>query len=334
MKSAPIAEKQIKLKINAAWLSLIVGIILFLVKTGAFILTGSKAIFSDALESIVHIVAIVIFLYSIILSSKPADKSHLYGHGNIEYFSAGIEGLLIIVAAITIFYYSIIDLMGTPQPKELDYGTYLIAFSAIVNVFLGYHLINVGKKTNSIALVADGKHILTDVFTSTGIVIGLIIVQITDYYIMDPIIAMIVAINILFTGYRLIRSSIGGLMMETDTELLEQISEILINQQKDYIIDIHHLRFWQSAEKVFIDFHMTLPYYFNIKQAHDIEDEISQKFFNVIPNSEVRMHFDFCEPSLCKYCNYQECNVRSEKFSKQIKWDSDKLLASEINLPK
>jgi cation diffusion facilitator family transporter len=334
MKSEPLSQDQIKLKINAAWLSLIVGIILFLVKTGAFLITDSKAIFSDAIESIVHIVAIIIFLYSIILSSKPADKSHLYGHGNIEYFSAGIEGFLIIVASITIFYFSIIDLLGTPQPKELDYGTYLIAFSAIVNIFLGYHLVNVGKKTNSIALVADGKHILTDVFTSTGIVIGLIIVLITDYYIIDPIIAMLVAINILFTGYRLIRSSIGGLMMETDHDLLEQISELLINQQKDYIIDIHHLRFWQSAEKVFIDFHMTLPYYFNIKQAHDIEDEISKAFFNAIPNSEIRMHFDFCESTLCKYCNYQKCDVRSEIFSEQIKWDSDKLLASEINLPK
>ncbi len=334
MKSKSIPQSEIKQKIRAAWLSLIVGILLFLIKTGAFFLTNSKAIFSDALESIVHLVAIVIFLYSIILSSKPADKSHLYGHGNIEYFSAGIEGLLIIVAAITIFYFSILDLLGTPQPKELNYGTLLIAFSAILNVFLGYYLIRIGKKTNSIALVADGKHILTDVVTSTGIVIGLVIVLFTDYYIIDPIIAMLVAINILFTGYRLIRSSIGGLMMETDPELLDLISELLINQQKDYIIDIHHLRFWQSAEKVFIDFHMTLPYYFNIKQAHDIEDEISNAFFNLIPNSEIRMHFDYCDSTLCKYCNYQKCDVRSESFSKQITWDSDKLLASEINLPK
>jgi len=333
MKSKSIPKSEIKKKIRAAWLSLIVGILLFLIKTGAFFLTNSKAIFSDALESIVHLVAIVIFLYSIILSSKPADKSHLYGHGNIEYFSAGIEGLLIIVAAITIFYFSILDLLGTPQPKELNYGTLLIGFSAIVNVFLSRYLINVGKKTNSIALVADGKHILTDVFTSTGIVVGLLIVLFTGYYIIDPIIAMLVAINILFTGYKLIRSSIGGLMMETDHKILEQISELLINHQKDYIIDIHHLRFWQSAEKVFIDFHLTLPYYFNIKQAHDIEDEISNAFFSIIPNSEVRMHFDFCDSSLCKYCNYQKCDVRSESFSKQIKWDSDKLLASEINIP-
>ncbi len=333
MKSEPMSKTKIKQKINAAWLSLIVGIFLFLIKTTAFFLTDSKAIFSDAIESIVHIVAIIIFLYSIILSSKPADKSHLYGHGNIEYFSAGIEGFLIVVAAITIFYFSIVDLLGTPQPKQLNYGTILIAFSALVNLFLGFYLVKIGKQTNSIALVADGKHILTDVITSSGIVIGLIIVLITKINFIDPIIAMLVAINILFTGYKLIRSSIGGLMMETDHNLLDEITTLLINHQKDYIIDIHHLRFWQSAEKVFIDFHITVPYFFNIKQAHNIEDEISNAFFISIPNSEIRMHFDYCDSTLCKYCNFSKCDVRSEKFTEQIKWDSDKLLSHEINLP-
>ncbi len=333
MKSKSIPNNEIKLKVRTAWFSVVVGILLFLIKTAAFFLTDSKAIFSDAMESIVNIVAAIFALYSIVLSSKPADKNHLYGHGNIEYFSAGIEGLLIIFAAVTIFYYSIISLLETPQPKELDYGTLLIAFSAIVNVALGYYLVKIGEKTNSIALVADGKHILTDVITSVGVIIGLLIVLATDYYIIDPIVAMIVAVNILFTGYRLIRSSIGGLMMETDDKLLSKITDILMNLQKDYIIDIHHLRFWQSAEKVFIDFHLTLPYFFNIKKAHEIEERISEKIFEKIPNSEIRMHFDYCDSTLCKYCSYKNCEVRSEDFSIPIKWNSDKLLANEINLP-
>lgn len=325
-------DKQIKLKVNAAWLSLIVGLVLFFVKMFAFFLTDSKAIFSDAIESVVHIVATMVALYSIILSSKPADKSHLYGHGNIEYFSAGIEGLLIIMAAITIFYFSILDLMGTPQPKELDYGTSLIAFAGVVNLVLGLHLIKTGKKTNSIALEADGKHILTDSYTSLGIVIGLLIVLATGLYIIDPIIAILVALNIVYTGYNLIRESIGGLMMETDEELLLKITNAFGKVKEPHTIDVHQLRFWKSAEKVFIDFHLTLPYYYNVKQTHNIEENITDIFVHKIPNSEIRIHFDFCESDLCKFCNVESCNERKENFSQKSLWSNDKLIGSPIHL--
>jgi len=332
MKTTYTTEELIKLKVNAAWLSLIIGILLFGVKMFAFFLTNSKAIFSDALESIVHIVATLVALYSIILSSKPADKSHLYGHGNIEYFSAGTEGLLIIIAAVTIFYFSILDLLGTPQPKELDYGTALIALAGIVNLVLGLHLVKTGKKTNSVALIADGKHILTDSFTSIGIVIGLIIVLFSGILILDPIIAILVAVNIVYTGYKLIRESISGLMMETDEELLVHITNIFNDIKKTYLIDIHQLRFWKSAEKVFVDFHLTLPFYYTVKQSHDIEEEITESFKKEIPSSEIRIHFDFCESDLCKYCNIELCDFRSESFSKTTAWTSDKLIEDPIHL--
>ncbi len=331
MRTSSTSDEQIKLKVNAAWLSLVIGLILFGVKMFAFFLTDSKAIFSDAIESVVHIVATMVALYSIILSSKPADKSHLYGHGNIEYFSAGIEGLLIILAAITIFYFSILDLLGSPQPKELDYGTTLIAFAGVVNLVLGLHLIKTGKKTNSIALVADGKHILTDSYTSIGIVIGLLIVLATDLHIIDPIIAIIVAFNIIYTGYNLIRESIGGLMMETDEDLLLHITKVFNKHREPYIIDVHQLRFWKSAEKVFIDFHLTLPFYYNVKQSHNIEEKITEQFENEITSSEVRIHFDFCESDLCKFCNIESCDERKKDYSQEKKWDSDKLIEGPVN---
>lgn len=324
-------DKQIKLKVNAAWLSLFVGLVLFFVKMFAFFLTDSKAIFSDAIESVVHIFATMVALYSIILSSKPADKSHLYGHGNIEYFSAGIEGLLIIIAAITIFYFSIIDLLGSPQPKKLDYGTALIAFAGIVNLVLGLHLIKTGKQTNSIALEADGRHILTDSYTSLGIVIGLLIVLATGLYIIDPIIAIVVALNIVYTGYKLIRESIGGLMMETDEELLLKITNVFGKVKEPHTIDVHQLRFWKSAEKVFIDFHLTLPYYYNVKQTHNIEEEITKTFTQEIPNSELRIHFDFCTSDLCKFCDLKSCSVRIYDFISAPDWDSDKLIDKPVH---
>lgn len=318
------------LKIKTAQISLFVGLLIFVIKIVAYLLTNSSAIFSDAAESVVHILATGMVLYSIILSSRPPDESHLYGHGNIEYFSAGIEGLLIIIAAITIIYFAVSDLIIGATPTQLDTGTILIGSAGIINSFLGYWIIKKGKQTNSLALIADGKHILTDAYTSLGVIIGLILVMITNIYIIDPIIAIIVASNIIFTGYKLMRESIGGLMMETDNLLLNKITESLITNKKPYHIDIHQLRFWRSSDYVFIDFHLTLPYFFNIQQAHDIEENIMKTLSSSIKYSQIRTHFDYCEPYLCKYCEYEECTVRGEKFSNKIHWDSQKLLAEPI----
>ena len=247
-----------EIKINAAKLSLTVGIFMFIAKMSAYFLTGSSAIFSDALESVIHIIATSLALYSIIISSKPPDKNHLYGHGNVEYFSAGIEGLLIIVAAFTIIYFSVNDLIIGYIPQQLDWGTLIIGFAGVVNLFLAYYLIGKGKETNSLALIADGKHILTDAFTSIGVVIGLLLVLFTDIYLIDPIVAMLVGVNIVFTGYRLVRQSIGGLMKETDKNLLAKITNTLSSNKEETWIDLHNLRFWSTGDKVFIDFHLVL----------------------------------------------------------------------------
>ncbi|MCB0730439.1 MAG: cation transporter [Ignavibacteriae bacterium] len=318
------------LKIKTAKLSLYIGLIIFVVKVTAYLLTNSSAIFSDAAESVIHILATGMVLFSILLSSRPPDKSHLYGHGNVEYFSAGVEGLLILIAAITIIYYASRDLILGSQPNQLDIGTLLIAVSGIINLALGYYIVLKGKQTNSLALVADGKHILTDSYTSIGVVIGLIIVLFTDIYVIDPIIAIFVALNIIFTGYKLVRESISGLMMETDDNLLEKITNSLIRARKDYHIDIHQLRFWKSANNVFIDFHLTLPFFFNIKQSHEIEEEISEQLSKDIENSQIRTHFDYCEPFLCKYCNYEPCEVRQDTFTISTDWNKNKLLSEPI----
>ena len=150
------------LKKKAAWISLLVGILIFGGKLIAYLLTSSAAIFADTSESVVNIIASSMALYSIYLASKPPDKTHLYGHGNIEYFSAGIEGLMIVVAAIAIFYSSISKMLGGVQPEQLGIGTMIIAATGIVNWYLGRYLHKMGKKTDSIALIADGKHVSTD----------------------------------------------------------------------------------------------------------------------------------------------------------------------------
>jgi len=322
-------EKNFLMKKQAAWLSLIIGFLMFIFKTLAYLITDSTAIFSDAAESVVHVAATGMALYSIYLSAKPADEDHLYGHGNVEYFSAGVEGFLIILAAVTIIYSSIKDLIFGVETSSLDVGTIIIAIASVVNLLLGLFLVRKGKKTNSLILVADGKHVLTDSFTSFGVVFGLILVLITGIKVIDPIIAIFVAANILFTGYKLVRESIGGLMHETDKEMLSMIVEKLKSIRKDYWIDIHHLRFWKSGERVFIDFHLILPYYLSVKESHLEEEFIEKNLLEIIPNSGVRIHMDYCKPEVCKYCGY-ECDKRSEDRKINYEWNEKRFLGDPI----
>jgi cation diffusion facilitator family transporter len=317
-------DAQLVLRKKAAYISLAVGIGMFITKMTAYFITGSVAIFSDAAESVVHVAATGMALFSIILSSKPADKSHLYGHGNVEYFSAGVEGFLIVLAAGVIIYQAIADIIAGPTLESLNVGVIFISVAGIVNLGLGYYLIRTGKKTNSLTLVADGKHVLTDAITSIGVLVGIILVIITDYVLLDPILAIIVALNIVFTGYKLIRESVAGLMLETNPEVLKKISDKLISMRKDYWIDIHELRYWQSGDRTFIDFHLILPYYFTIEQSHTEEKYIDDELEKAFPNSQIKIHFDFCVPELCKFCGYQKCEVRKEDKKINFEWNVEK----------
>ncbi len=323
-------HKDFHLKRKAAIISLTIGVGMFCAKMGAYFLTGSAAIFSDAAESVVHVLATSMALYSILLSSKPADDSHLYGHGNIEYFSAGVEGFLILMASVFIIYTAIIDIIHGQNLKQLDSGVLIISAAGIINLFLGFYLVRMGKKTNSLTLVADGKHVLTDSYTSIGVIIGIILVMITGFQLLDPIFAIAVALNILFTGYKLIRESIGGLMNETDNEVLEKIVSKLIDIKKDYWIDIHWLRFWKSGDQVFIDFHLILPYYFNIKESHLEEEEIESELQKFLPNSQIKIHMDYCTEVLCQICNHSECKVRKEPKKINLNWNMEKLIGEPV----
>ena len=321
-----------QLRKRAIVISLLVAVLMLIAKLGAYYITNSAAIFSDAAESVVHILATSMAFYSIILSSKPADDSHLYGHGNIEYFSAGVEGLFIVIASIYIIYNAINDIVIDTTLKHLDVGIYIISSAGVINLALGLYLIKMGKRTNSLTLKADGRHVLTDSFTSIGVIVGIILVLITGLQLIDPIVAILVALNILYTGYNLIRESIGELMNETDKELLTKIVECLKSKRKDYWIDIHHLRFWKSGENIFLDFHLSLPYYFNIKESHLEEEYIESCLLAEIPNPQVRIHMDYCADNLCKYCAYKDCKVRKEVKSISLEWTQAKMLGDPIEL--
>ncbi len=303
---------------------------MFIAKMGAYYITGSAAIFSDAIESVVHILATSMALYSVFLSAKPADSSHLYGHSNIEYFSAGIEGLLIIFAALSIIYFSVFDIIHGQSLQQLDIGLIIVSAAGFINLFLGLFLIKRGKSTNSFTLIADGKHVLTDSYTSIGVMIGILLVMITGITLLDPIFAIGVAINILFTGYNLMREAVAGLMHETDQNLLSKISNNLKENKNSFWIDLHELRFWKSGEHVFIDFHLTIPFYYTIAQSHSEETRINSEIKKIIPTSQIKIHFDNCTFELCKYCEIIDCDKRDEAKRLTVNWDTAKMIGHPL----
>ena len=315
----------IQLNKRAAKVSLLAGIIIFITKFGAFLITDSTAIFSDATESIINIVAASAALYSIIISSKPADKDHPYGHGKVEYFSAGFEGLLIALAGLVIIYSGISKIIVGAEPSKLGLGILLLGVSSLANFFLSLYIKGIGEKTKSLTLIADAKHILADVYTSFGIIVGLGVVMLTDIPVFDPIIAIIVAVNILFTGYNLVRESVGGLMNEVDYETMEVISNKIISIRKPEWIDIHELRFWKSANNTFVDFHLVLPYYFTIKEAHKSDEIVLAEMTKILPGTQVKIHKDYCDFNICKYCEFTNCEVRKEELAEKSEWDQNRI---------
>lgn len=325
----PVTQDSVKLKRMAIILSLTIGIALFFVKIFGYWLTGSAAILSDALESIVNIIASAFAFYSLLLTLRPPNKNLPYGYGKIEYFSAGFEGAMIVIAALFIMYYGVKDIIIGPELDKVDTGVIIIAFASLVNLLLGLYLIRSGKKTNSLILVADGKHILTDSITSIAAFIGLILILITDYVYFDPIIAILIAFNILWTGFKLMKESISGLMNQTDKNTLQKIADALEQEKfrNGNLIDIHQLRYWKSGDKYFLDFHVAVPADMKIEQAHKINEELQdflRKKFNTT-ELEIMIHMDPCKPPKCPLCGETNCGHVQERMKLLPKWTVDKI---------
>lgn len=306
---------------QAILFSVAVGVVLLLVKFAAAALTGSAAILSDALESIINVVASAFAYYSIHVSAQPPDPSHPYGHGKIESFSAGFEGALIILAALVILWEAVPRLFAPPFLTRLDAGLLLVFGAAAVNATLGLFLLRIGKQTGSLALIADGKHLLTDVYTSAGVVIGVGAVWLTGWVLLDPLTACIVAVNILASGVGLLRQSVGHLMDEADETTLHRIVATLQAARRPEWIDIHHLRSWRSGDRHHIDFHLTLPRYWNLEQCHAIQTCIAEALRRKLgEESEVLIHLDPCTSHHCSFCQMVDCPVRAVPFHARPRW--------------
>ncbi len=277
-------------------LSLGVGFLMLALKLGAYVVTGSAAILSDAAESVVHVVAVGFAAYSLKVSYRPPDESHLYGHEKIGFFSAGFEGAMIVLAAFYIIYQAISKWMGGLSLEHLGLGSGLTAVAAVINGGLGAYLLRVGKQKKSIVLEANGKHVLTDCWTSVGVLVGLGFTWKTGWLPWDPIFAILIAINILFSGFGLIRKSISGLMDAADPQVQEQLIGILKKETQDRSIQYHHLRHRSLGDVHWVDFHLLFPQDTTVRDAHRVATEIEKVIETTLePGAHVTSHLEAIE---------------------------------------
>ena len=299
----------------AAWLALVTSVLILFGKLLAYAVTGSSAIFSDALESGVNVVAALLLLYSIGLAAEPADANHPYGHGKVEFFSAGVEGTLIVVAAAAILIEAGAELRRGPTVENIDFGLVMVTVLTLANAAVGSYLIRTGERLRSMALVADGKHLITDVVTSVGVVAGLLIVRITGWVVLDPLVAIVLALNILRTGAALLRDAVAGLMDEADPGLLRSITAALEARRDAGWIDVHTLRAWRSGAISHIDLHLVVPRYYTAEQLHRVDEVVHGVASEAAGSGDAIVHFDPCRPRHCRGCQVEDCPVRAEPFA-------------------
>ena len=303
--------------------SLATGIILMLCKFTAYLITHSNAILTDAVESIVNVIASGFAFYSIYLSSQPKDENHPYGHGKVEFFSVFLEGGLIFIAGVLILGKAFYNIFFPEQVENVLEGIGIIAFTGAVNFGLGTYMTKQGKSLNSLTIIADGRHLQIDAYSTLGLLIGLLLLYVTGVQQIDVFLSLGLGGYIVYSGYKLLRKSIGGLMDESDFELIDQVVQILDKHRKNSWIDVHNLRVQRYGHELHIDCHMTLPNYFDLIKVHEEVSEVDRLINTYVHvDTELFIHADPCLPECCHYCRMENCPIRSEVKQIDIHWDS------------
>ncbi|MFN8283785.1 MAG: cation diffusion facilitator family transporter [Chitinophagales bacterium] len=301
-------------------------VVLFIIKLVAWYLTNSVAILTDALEYTINVIAGLIGLYSLYLSSKPRDQDHPYGHGRVEFISAAVEGTLMIVSAFIIIYEAINNLKHPHTIEKLDFGILLVLLTAVINYAVGLYAVKRGSQNNSLPLMAAGKHMQSDTFATVGILIGLSLIYLFHIAWIDSAVALIFAFIIIIAGYKILRQSVAGIMDETDNELLEKVIKVLNENRKQNWIDLHNLRIIKYGSILHLDCHITIPWYLNIHEGHDevkaLEDLVRQHFGDSV---ELFVHTDGCLDFSCKICTKTDCDKRQHDFIKKIEWNVENI---------
>lgn len=303
---------------------------LFLTKIIAYQYTHSLAILSDALESIVNVIAGFVGLYSLYVAAKPRDLDHPYGHGKAEFVSAAVEGGLIVAAGIMIIYETVMNFLQESPLQKLDTGLILVGATAVINYIAGAVCIRIGKKNTSLALQASGKHLQVDTYSTIGIIAGLAIMLLTRLYWLDKVIALGMSVLVIYNGYRIIRTSLAGIMDEADMQLLKRFINVLNDNRRANWVDLHNLRVIKYGPLLHIDCHLTVPWYLNVHEAHLEIDAlaalIKQQFGDAI---ELFVHTDGCLPFSCTICTKTDCSVRQQSMKERLDWTLENIISNQ-----
>jgi cation diffusion facilitator family transporter len=315
-------------KIRIMQLTLLFSVALMGIKFLAFYLTNSIAILTDALESIINVLAGGFALFSIYFASMPSDENHPYGHGKIEFISAGFEGALIFIAGISIIARAAYAFFFPPEIKALDMGALLAGTAGLLNYAVGTFLVRRGKKFNSALMIADGKHLISDTISSVGLVVGLLVIFFTHINWLDNVIAILFGTFILFTGFRLVRQSVNSLLDEADHEKLEALIRVLNKNRRDKWIDMHKLRAQKFGPQLHVDCHITLPWYDTLEESHAEVNAVEKLVRgNMEGDVEFFIHSDPCvPPHSCQVCPLAACPVRKADFVKRLDWTLENML--------
>ncbi len=310
-------------------IALITGIILMIAKFAAWFITSSNFVLTDAAESIVNVLASSFAFFSIYLAAQPRDENHPYGHGKVEHLSAFIEGSLIGIAAVTILIKSVYSLFYPNAIQNLLVGALIIGITGIINGALGWYMIKKGKSLPSVTIDADGRHLLTDMVTSLGLVAGLLLIIFTKILWLDSALSIAVGLYILYSAYKLIRRSVSVLMDEADFDIVTDVIKVLNEKRRDSWIDIHNFRAQKYGNDLHIDCHLTLPNYFDLVKVHEEVKLVDLLINSEVTRTELFIHTDPCIPECCHYCSMPNCPIRSEAKTEDIAWTLDKIIRNK-----
>ncbi len=304
----------------------VLAVILFVLKIVAWLLTNSVAILTDALESVVNVVAGGIGLFSLIISARPKDSGHPYGHGKAEFISAAFEGICISLAGLFIIYKGVYGIFHPQLIKKLDLGILLIFITGLINFLMSIWCERRGRKNESAVLKSSAAHLRADSYTTIGLVAGLLLLRFTNISWIDSAVAIFFACVILVSGFTIIRAAISGIMDEADELLLSKVVDTLNANRRTNWIDLHNMRIIKYGSVLHIDCHLTVPWYFNVTEAHAEIDELEELVrVNYGESLELFVHSDDCKPSSCAICSKFDCTVRKQEFLKTIVWTKENI---------
>jgi cation diffusion facilitator family transporter len=310
--------------------ALVVSLLLFGIKVAAYEITNSNAILTDALEGMVNILGAAFGLFSLYYATLPRDKNHPYGHGKIEFISSGFEGVLILVAGGSMIAKAGYSFFFPEEVNINALGLTLVTVAGLINYLMGYSMVKQGEKVNSIQLKAGGKHLISDGYSTVGLLIGLGIVWITDFDLLDNVLAGVLGLIIAVTGYKIIRQSIAGIMDEADPEQIAKVSSTLEAKRRPTWVDIHNFRIVRYGAKIHMDAHLTLPWYYTLKESHDEVNALEQVLDDAFQKDvEASIHTEPCLPKSCEICELANCKERKFEFVKRVEWNVDHILDDE-----